>query len=57
MLLHDAKELHHHLRRGADENLALTAALSVDDAHEGVVLFMCISFSSFVLLNVPEPRS
>lgn len=38
MLLHHTEELDDHLRRGADKNLALTAALSVNDAHEGVVL-------------------
>ena len=38
MLLHDAQELDHNLRRGADENLALTPALGVDNADQSVVL-------------------
>ena len=44
MLLHNAQELHHNLGRWADENLALSATLSIHNAHEGVVLFMWISF-------------
>lgn len=38
MLLHDAQELDHHLGRGADEDLALTPALGVHDANQGVIL-------------------
>lgn len=38
MLLHDAEELHHHLGRGADEDLALAPALGVNNADKGVVL-------------------
>ena len=36
MTLHDAEELHDNLRRRTDENLALAAALSVDNVilHE-----------------------
>jgi hypothetical protein len=38
MTLHDAEELDNHLRRGADQNLALAATLSVDEVVEAVVL-------------------
>ena len=39
MLLHDREELDDDLGRRADKHLALTLALGVDNAVEGVVLF------------------
>ena len=38
MTLHDTEELDDDLRRGADEYLALAAALSVDNVVQAVVL-------------------
>ena len=58
MLLHNAQELHHNLGRWADENLALSATLSIHNAHKGVVLFMWISFVACLpVYDVPVPRS
>ena len=39
MLLHDREELDDDLGRRSDKHLALTLALGVDNAVEGVVLF------------------
>lgn len=54
MLLHHAQELNDHLRRGAEKNLALTAALSIDDAHEGVVL--CDALVTFTTISTYQNR-
>lgn len=42
MALHDTEELDDDFRRWADKDLALAAALSIDDVVKAVVLpFMC----------------
>ena len=44
MALHDAQELDNDLRGGADEHLALSTALGVDDVVQAVILPHCLAY-------------